>query len=200
MLDTGFLKQLKQVNISKDVEKTKARFKEVWKAATPAKKKEAHELAGVAANTIYRVGNTGSISIKLAIALAQVLNVDPLYLTGEANDIGEYSDKSVNKLLRKHGYSDKSEKKPRGRRKAAAAPKGDTPENNNESSSKPLATANQNINDILTKPLLALNQDVVANLSGDTIQNLFETLRIKASAGVPDAQEKMEKILELLFY
>ena len=184
MLEQDFLKQLKQVNISKDGEKTKVRFKEVWKAASSTKKNEVKGLAGVAQNTIYRVGNTGSISAKLALAIAQVLNINPLYLTGEANEVGEYTDKSVNSLLRKHGYDKKSEKKPRGKRNATEAKDDPSTEQN----------------EIFSTSLSKLNKDVIANLSGDKIMNLFESLRTKVSAGVPGSQEKIEKILELLLY
>ena len=65
MLETDFLKKLKQVNISKDVEKTKARFKEVWKVSSPAQKKEIQALAAVAMNTLGRLANTGSINARL---------------------------------------------------------------------------------------------------------------------------------------
>jgi len=184
VLEQDFLKQLKQVDISKNGEKTKERFKEVWKPSSPAQKKEIQALAGVAMNTLGRIANTGSINAKLAIAIAQVLNVNPLYLTGEANEIGECTDKNINALLRKHGYNKKAEKKPWGRRKEAE-PKVEPPIEQNE---------------IFSTSLSKLNKDVISNLSGDKIINLFETLRTKASAGVPGSQEKMEKILELLLY
>ena len=185
MADKDFLKQLKQVNISKDGEKTKERFRQVWKAAPASKKKEVRELAGVSANTIYRIANTGSINAKLAIALAQVLNADPLYLTGEADEAGEYTEKAANSLLRKYGSGKGLRRRQRSPKIAAPEQKADTAENQDE---------------ICAPALSGLNKGVIANLSGDKMLILFESLRTKASAGVPGSREKVERILELLLY
>jgi len=102
MLEAKYIQQLKQSNISADGEKTKERVEKLWKAAAAEQKQAILEMAGVIAATIYRVYKTGSISAKLAVPLAQVLNVDPFYLMGQEDEPGEFSDEALRKLLLKH--------------------------------------------------------------------------------------------------
>ncbi|HCC36083.1 MAG TPA: hypothetical protein DEQ02_10855 [Ruminococcaceae bacterium] len=104
MLSTEVIKRLKQVNISVDSGKTRERTKEIWKAAKAAEKRAVRELADISVNTVYRVISTGSISIKIAAAIGQTLNLNPFYLTGEADERGECSDDLIKKILIKHGY------------------------------------------------------------------------------------------------
>ena len=205
VLDTGFLKQLKQVNISKDVEKTKARFKEVWKASSPAQKKEIQTLAAVAMNTLGRIANTGSINARLTFAIAQVLNVDPLYLTGEIDAIGEYTDKSVNALLRKHGYNKNPQKKPR--RKAEKAEKVHTETDEEIAArfeSELMIMLKETRDAYIAKrglnPLSQLKPDALAKLTDEDILTLLRSLRLKVDIGVPGAQERLTNIQELLLF
>jgi hypothetical protein len=98
------IKQLKQVNISADAEKTKARIAGLWKNAPKKKRAEVLELAGVALATVQRAYKTGSVSAKLAIPLAQTLDVNPFFITGESDSAGECSDILLIELLEKLGY------------------------------------------------------------------------------------------------
>ncbi|MDR0861779.1 MAG: hypothetical protein LBN30_03260 [Oscillospiraceae bacterium] len=117
MFDSAFITGLKQSNISVDAEKSKERVAAIWKEARVAQKQAVRNLADIAATTVYRVYNTGSLSIKLALALAQTLNVNPLYLTGASDERGEYTDEAARELLIKHKYEkvlaeyDKSQKR-----------------------------------------------------------------------------------------
>ena len=104
MLTTPQIKSLKQVNITVDAEKTKVRVEQVWKSAKSAVKNDVVALAGCAKNTVYRVFDTGSLSIKLAIAIGQVLNVNPYYLTGEADEPGEFSEALLLQILEQYRY------------------------------------------------------------------------------------------------
>ncbi len=86
MLTVEEIKTMKQTNVSKDGVLTKQRVKEVWSAAVKSQKKEIEALTGLKRTSIQRVYATGSISVKIAAAFAQILDVNPYYLTGEAGE------------------------------------------------------------------------------------------------------------------
>ncbi len=130
MLTSDMIKALKQVNVSTDGALTKERTKEVLKSASREQKRQIDALAGLKRASINRVYTTGSISAKIAVAVAYVLGVDPNYLTGEADKRGECTNELIAAFLAAKGYKDVAEKaakpprKPRQKRapKAAAAP------------------------------------------------------------------------------
>lgn len=104
MFDETFIQKLKQSNISVDSKKTKERVKEIWKSATPKEKENIEKLAGVAKTTFQRVYKVGAISAKLAVPMSQILDVDPFYLTGEADGRGECTEELLKRFLAGHGY------------------------------------------------------------------------------------------------
>ena len=104
MINATLIQQLKQSNISKDGPKTSAHVQEVWKAASAADKQAVCDLSGSAKATIYRIFKTGGISAKLALAMAQVLRADPLFLTGESDERGEYNEAAAKMFLSRLGY------------------------------------------------------------------------------------------------
>ena len=126
MLTSEIIQKLKQVNVSMDGELTTQRAKDVLKAASRAQKNEIDALAGVKRVSINRVYATGNISAKIAIAIAQILNVNPFFLTGEADERGECTDEILNSFLTAQGYADLVEEpaKParKTRTKKAAVP------------------------------------------------------------------------------
>jgi len=89
MLTAEIIQTLNRRNVSVDGELTKQRTKEVLKGAKRAAKNDIDALAGLQRVSINRVYTTGNISAKIAIAIAQTLNIDPFYLTGEADEQGE---------------------------------------------------------------------------------------------------------------
>jgi len=123
MFDAAFIQQLKQTNISIDDEKTKERVKELWNTTSKEEKQTIESLAAVARATVYRIYTTGSISAKLAVAIAQTLNINPYFLTGEADEQGECTDELLDDLLKKHGYEKKlAAERKKQRRKAQSSP------------------------------------------------------------------------------
>lgn len=104
MFTSETIKQLKQVNISADAEKTKARIAGLWKNAPKPKRAEVLELSGVALATVQRAYKTGNVSAKLAIPLAQTLDVNPFFITGESDSAGECTEALIAELLEKLGY------------------------------------------------------------------------------------------------
>ena len=121
--------KLKQTNISKDGDITKARVKPLWRAANKVQRETILLNADVKDVSVRRAYVTGSISAKLVAAIARTLNVNPYYLTGQADEAGEYSepllvgflqDHKYDKLLAEAGLLGGPEKK-RGRRRTAPA-------------------------------------------------------------------------------
>jgi hypothetical protein len=104
MYDSKIITQLKQTNVSIDAEKTKARVADVWKKASKDDKSTIAALAGVNQSSIARAYKTGNISAKLIVPLAQTLNVNPFYLTGDTDEFGENSAELLKEFLEKFGY------------------------------------------------------------------------------------------------
>jgi hypothetical protein len=120
MLTAESVQEIKQNNVSANGDLTKQRAKEVLKTATQAQKNEIEALAGLKRVSIQRVYATGNISAKIAVAIAQTLGLNPFYLTGEADESGECTDKVIGDFLKAKGYDDLAKKaakpprKPRG--------------------------------------------------------------------------------------
>jgi transcriptional regulator with XRE-family HTH domain len=104
LLNAETIQTLKQTNISADGELTKQRVKDILKSASKSQKQEITELSGVKITSINRAYITGSISAKIALAIAQVLNANPFYLAGEAGEQGECTDELINSFLTAKGY------------------------------------------------------------------------------------------------
>jgi len=118
MINERVIRKLKQTNISENPAKTKARIRELWKTSSKAKKHIVEETAGVSRATIYRAYNTGSVSAKLVVPMAQNFNVDPFYLTGKTDQAGECTSEKLAKFLTGLGYGNllsvEAEKHPAG--------------------------------------------------------------------------------------
>jgi len=123
MLTAELIQKMKRNNISKDKEKTTERAKEIFKSATKDQKIEMETLAGVKRVSFERVYSTGSISAKLAVAMAKVMDVDPLYLTGEADERGDGAESKLLSFMESKGYKDLSKKASRPARKPRAKAK-----------------------------------------------------------------------------
>jgi len=195
MVTLALIQQLKQSNISKDGPKTSARVQEIWKAASAAQKQAVCDLSGSAKATVYRIFKTGGISVKLALAISQVLNLDPRYLTGEADERGAYADADVAKFLSRLGYDkllNDQEKAARvaqrelarQKKEAAAAVAAE------EAPAAPPAAAEE-------KPAAkeAPANEIVTNAD---IVILLQALEIRAKAGIPEAKQLLGQIKILL--
>ena len=192
MITSALIQQLKQSNISKDGPKTSARVQEIWKAASAAQKQAVCELSGSAKATVYRIFKTGGISAKLAMALSQVLNLNPRYLTGEADDCGEYAEADAVRFLSRLGYDkllSEQEKAARvahrelaaRQRKEAALVAAEVPAVP-ATEEKP-AHKNAPTGDIVTA------EDIVV---------LLKALEVRAKAGIPEAKQLLAQIKILL--
>jgi hypothetical protein len=124
MLTNENIKKLKQTNVSVDAELTKGRVKAALGAATREQKRRIDTLAGLKRTSINRVYATGNISAKIALAIAQILELDPAWLTGESESRGEYSAAVANAFLTAKGYKAMAEMPaPPAKRKYTRKPK-----------------------------------------------------------------------------
>jgi hypothetical protein len=104
MLTNDIIKRLKQTNVSVDAELTKERVKTLLGAATREQKRRIDELAGLKRTSINRVYATGNISAKIALAISQILELNPAWLTGESASQGEFTAANINAFLTAKGY------------------------------------------------------------------------------------------------
>ena len=184
MITSALIQQLKQSNISKNGEKTSKRVQKVWKAATSDQKAAVCELSGSAKATVYRIFKTGGISAKLALAMGKVLYVDPLYLTGELDEPGEYADADALELLVRLGYTkllaEHEKAQRRAQRDAAKQVRKDelSAEDDERAELKDAPS-----NEIVT------SADILV---------LLQALEIRAKAGIPEARELLRQIKLLL--
>ena len=185
MINAALIQRLKQNNISKDGKKTSARVKEVWKTASAAEKQAVCDLSGSAKATIYRIFKTGGVSAKLAIALAQVLKVDPMYLTGETDERGVYNEAAATSFLSRLGY-DKvlMEQDKAVRRAQREAVRQQAAETTEEPAADTYPVAKE-----APKGEIVTSEDLVV---------LLRSLEIRAKAGIPQAKELLGQIKLLL--
>ena len=194
MVNAAFIQQLKQSNISKDGAKTGQRVQELWKGTSAEAKSAVCELSGSAKATVYRIFKTGGISAKLAVAIAQVLGIDPRYLTGEAEELGVYSEADVTNFLSRLGYDkllvEQEKAVRRASREAARLKK--------EASAAAEAPAEAAFAPAPEEKLAA--KEVPSNeiVTNEDILVLVQALEIRAKAGNPEAKELLRQIKLLL--
>ncbi len=167
---------LKRTNISKDEEKTKIRVKEDFLPLRNRQKAAIVELSGLKRTSIYRVFREGNISAKIALALAQQLNVTPYFYTGETDEKSEFNDMLLQKFLAEKGYAKLAE------RVAAAIKRGDT---GDQGSSNLLGTPPGSRNFLFSSEFTnspELSEAVSLLREEDAVQ-LLRALLIRARAG-----------------
>jgi hypothetical protein len=105
------LKQLKKrIDVSKDAEKTKERVLQLWKGFNNKAKREVLELADVSFATAHKAYQQGALTAALAIALAKVGNVSPLFVTAHNDTQGRFNQRSLNSFFEITGYAHLVEK------------------------------------------------------------------------------------------
>jgi hypothetical protein len=106
MLELNKFKEMKQISVGQDEEKIKSRVKKVWVALTKPQREEVLNLSGLSVYAAMRTYQKGKISLKLALALAQVQKVNPYFLTGASDDREDYTDDRINQFLTDNGHAD----------------------------------------------------------------------------------------------
>jgi len=130
MTDKKYFENLKQVDVSKDKEKTKERVKELWAPLDKASRDKILELADIAKSTVERTYKRGNITPKLAAAMADILSINPYFLTGEADSPDGFSEdeligflKNKNAVKQRAGRASAKKAVKRSRKAEPAAPK-----------------------------------------------------------------------------
>jgi len=194
MLDTAQLQQLKRTNISKYPDKTKERVTKLWKGLKVKEKQAIRELAGITAQPIYRTQETGTISARLTLALAQSLNLNPLFITGEVDEPGECTDVLIRDLLLKHGYREVIASMAPIKRKYERRVNLDAEE-------VPAEEVAEEVVAVEETPAAAEMQLPPGSdaLTTEDMQNLIFALCVQAKAGITNSKEKLDQIKLIMF-
>jgi len=197
-ITTAQLQQLKRTNISMDAEKTKQRVTELWQGLRIKQKQAIRKLADITAQPIYRTMEVGNMSAKIVVAFAQTLNINPLYLTGEADEPGECTDALIRDLLLKHGYRQLAaelalaEEGP-AKRKYTRREKPEPEEAPEEASGEDELSAEDPQPEITSQ----LPPGSGA-LTAEDLQQLVFALYVQAKAGIANSKEKLDQIKLIL--
>ncbi len=188
MYDQAFVQKLKQTNVSADAEKTKERVAALWKASSREAKKEVETLADISRASIYRVFSTGSLSVKLALPMAQVLGADPYYLLGKTDENNGCDDELLARFLSDHGYEKLLQTvKPKAKRKPRAVPV-------SEPVAAPVALQEQD-----SVGLPAPTPELLAYLDERTDEDLFMLLKsLLLRAEVDESARQKATLLKLI--
>jgi Flp pilus assembly protein TadB len=104
MLTAEAIQSMGRKNCSANTDLTMQRTKDVFKSAKRTQKNDIDALTGLKRVSIARVYATGIITAKVAVAIGQVLDINPFYLTGEAEERGSYAE-SLPSFLKAKGHS-----------------------------------------------------------------------------------------------
>jgi hypothetical protein len=211
MYESAFIQQLKRTNVSANGGKTKERVEHLWKGASNELKKQIEQDTGNARNSIYRIYQTGSISVKLAVSFAQRLNIDPYYLTGETDENSGYSEEAVERFLREKGYSkllDNSAaatraKKKSSKRKEAVASNRVIPDGLSGAEDDKSESASSDTESTPVSGTVAASDNGDKNtpveITESDMDALFHALKIRARVSA-EARGQLEKVKYLLLY
>lgn len=218
MFSQELIQKLKQTNISKNGEKTKERVKVAWQTLKSEQKEEVISLAGLTKASVYRVFQTGAVSAKLTVPIAQAADVNPYYLTGQDENIGKYSEEIALRLLNELGYnallSEYEQKPQKGRRKKAKTADEIENENNDVKEAAEIVASETPVIEETGQGATASNVEIESteskaslpagsafadiNLTEDEIMLLLKSIMLRVSLGVTSAKEQFDKIKELL--
>ena len=223
MLKSETIKELKQTNVSQNSEKTMERLKSIWRPLTTSQRDEILTLSGLQKSSIERAYKTGNVSAKIISAVSQVVEVDPLYLSGVSDAQRPYDDDLMVDFLINLGYDIGKQdiikkRKPRKDATPAAAssplnsPASDTPPNENTSAAKYVEENDSSPSSVkafdgltdfssISQSLSALldggAKDKLDTLSEDDIILMIKSLSVQANINL-DKKNKLELIKCLL--
>lgn len=187
MVTPELIERLKQVNVSKDREKTAERVKNAFSSASRKQKHEIERLSGQKRTSIYRVFKTGSLSAKILLPMAEILKITPYWFTGETDEMDKCSDTLILSFLDGRGYKNLATLAPpkRGRKpgstvkeKAPRAQKAETAE----------AAATEKVEETtITIPITLTNapqmREAIGGLDAESAAMLLRALYVRAKAG-----------------
>jgi hypothetical protein len=223
MLEQSNFTEMKQISVGKDEEKVKARLRDEWLPLTKPQREDVLSLSGLTSYAVTRSYEKGRISLKLTLALAQFLHINPYYLAGASDERDLYSDELVTKFLADNGHADlvvKDKPKRKYQRKAkpeAEAVEAPVPE---EPSPEPVVEAAESFNEEEETEAVSetvseetaseetasteetdnstdINQDELNNISYKSAKKLLKALFMRAKHSA-DANATAYKVKALL--
>jgi len=170
MLNANLIKTLNSKNISIDSNLTKLILNEIWKTSTKQQKEKAVELGGYTDTRSFNKARTsGLISVRMVIALAITMDVDPFYIIASSEAKANCTDEKIKDFLSQFGY--------------AGIIDGGT---NSEVKQEVLAFINE-----LLEGLDNENINAIESLSNEELETLLKSYLIRARIG----NEKMRLFL-----
>jgi hypothetical protein len=187
MVTPELINRLKQVNVSKDKDKTAERVKTAFTSASRKKKHEIEKLSGQKRTSIYRVFKTGSLSAKILLPMAELLNITPFWFTGETDEQDKCSDTLILSFLDGRGYKNLASLAPKRGRKAADPGK-EKPARKPRKTAEAAEAAETVIEEnTITIPITLTNapkmRDAIGTLDADSASQLLQALYLRAKAG-----------------
>ena len=187
MITPDLIERLKQVNVSKDKNKTAERVKNAFAAASRKQKKDIETLSGQKRTSIYRIFKTGSLSAKTLLPLAETLNITPFWFTGESDVMEPCTDALLTEFLNGRGYNFIPKAK-RGRKAAGTAkPSSDKPKRAARKAGAEAASAGAKPSDEITVSITLSNSPkmraAVEKLDAENAVPLLNALYLRAQAG-----------------
>jgi hypothetical protein len=117
MLDQIKFNEIRQTSVGKDVEKIQSRVKEAWLPLKKPQREEILNLSGLTIHAVMRSYQKGKLSLKLALAMAQSLKINPYFLTGDSDERDVCTDEIINQFLADNGHASLLENSEKQRRK-----------------------------------------------------------------------------------
>jgi hypothetical protein len=193
MVTPELIERLKQVNVSKDKDKTAERVKSAFTSASRKQKNDIEKLTGLKRTSIYRVYKTGNLSAKILLPLSKVLNVTPFWFTGETDDMDKCTDALILSFLDGRGYKNLANLNPKRAKKAAAPAKnkaevkakGEVKEKPASAEIKTAPVSEEE--NTVTIPITLTNapkmREAIDTLDADSASKLLGALYLRAKAG-----------------
>ncbi len=123
MLEQEQFNEIRLVSVGKDEEKIKSRIKEIWLKLPKPQREEILNLSGLTVHAVTRSYQKGKLSLKLALSMAQILKLNPNYLTGASDEREGFSTEAINQFLTDNGHAALNTGNEKPRRKYNRKPK-----------------------------------------------------------------------------
>ena len=165
---------------------------ELFKAASKTEKASIESMSGLGRATMYKAIGTGNLSAKLAVAIAQTLNVNPFFLTGESGDRGACSDKIIRDFLigKDKAYEKLFAGTKPGRKPRAAKPAAATPTSVSEPPQQPVAEDPAGMPEFVNQ--------FIDGMTEEQMITLMRSILLRAGSGVPNYVELAFNLKKLL--
>ena len=95
---------LELADVSVNNKLTKQRVSELMNSASQKQKDDIDATAKISGTSMNRVCATGNVNIMVTNIIARQFDVNPLYITGDADELGEFTDDNLKAIHEIKGY------------------------------------------------------------------------------------------------